>query len=48
MDLAVFQGVFQARANQEVNGQNRPVPNLPVVDLFSQPREMPTPKPLKT
>ena len=30
----------------QVNGQNRPVTNLPVVDFHSQPREMPTPKPL--
>ena len=32
----------------QVNGQNRPVANLPVVDFHSQPREMPTPKPLNT
>ena len=25
----------------QVNGQNRPVPNLPVIDFRSQPREMP-------
>ena len=31
----------------QVNGQNRPVANLPVVDFHSQPR-MPTPKPLNT
>ena len=30
----------------QVNGQNRPVANLPVVDFHSQPREMLTPKPL--
>ena len=30
----------------QVNGQNRPVANLPVVDFHSQPREIPTPKPL--
>ena len=30
----------------QVNDQNRPVANLPVVDFHSQPREMPTPKPL--
>ena len=29
----------------QVNGQNRPVANLPAVDFHSQPREMPTPKP---
>ena len=28
-----------------VNGQNRPVTNLPVVDFHSQPREMLTSKP---
>ena len=32
----------------QVNGQNRPVANLPVVDFLSQPREMLTPKPLNT
>ena len=32
----------------QVNGLNRPVANLPVVDFHSQPREMPTPKPLNT
>ena len=32
----------------KVNGQNRPVANLLVVDFHSQPREMPTPKPLNT
>ena len=32
----------------QVNGQNRPVANLPVVDFHSQPREMLTPKPLNT
>ena len=32
----------------QVNGQNRPVTNLPVVDFHSQPREMLTPKPLNT
>ena len=31
-----------------VNGQNRPVANLPVVDFLSQPREMLTPKLLST
>ena len=30
----------------QVNGQNRPVANLPVVDFHSQPREMLTLKPL--
>ena len=30
----------------QVNGKNRPVANLPVVDFHSQPREMLTPKPL--
>ena len=30
----------------QVNGQNRLVENLPVVDFHSQPREMLTPKPL--
>ena len=30
----------------QVNGQNRPVANLPVVDFHSQPREMLTSKPL--
>ena len=32
----------------QVNGQNRPVANLPVVDFLSQPREMLTPKLLST
>ena len=32
----------------EVNSQNQPVANLQVVDFHSQPREMPTPKPLNT
>ena len=32
----------------QVNGQNRPAANLPVVDFHSQPREMLTPKPLNT
>ena len=32
----------------QVNGQNRSVANLPVVDFHSQPREMLTPKPLNT
>ena len=32
----------------QVNGQNRPVANLLVVDFHSQPREMLTPKPLNT
>ena len=32
----------------QVNGQNRPVANLPVVDFHSQPRKMLTPKPLNT
>ena len=32
----------------QVNGQNRPVANPPVVDFHSQPREMLTPKPLNT
>ena len=30
----------------QVNGQNRSMANLPVVDFHSQPREMLTPKPL--
>ena len=30
----------------QVNGQNQSVANLPVVDFYSQPREMLTPKPL--
>ena len=32
----------------QVNGQNWPVANLPVVDFHSQSKEMPTPKPLNT
>ena len=32
----------------QVNGQNRLVANLPVVDFHSQTREMLTPKPLNT
>ena len=32
----------------QVNDQNRPVANLPIVDFHSQPREMLTPKPLNT
>ena len=36
------EGVFQ------VNGQNRLVANLPVVDFHSQTREVLTPKPLNT
>ena len=32
----------------QVSGQTRPVANLPVVDFRSQPREMPSPKPLNT
>ena len=32
----------------QVNGENRPVANPPVVDFNSQPREMLTPKPLNT
>ena len=32
----------------QVNGQNRLVANLPVVDFHSQPREMLTPKPPNT
>ena len=32
----------------QVNGQNRSVADLPVVDFHSQPREMLTPKPLDT
>ena len=32
----------------QVNGQNRLMANLPVVDFHSQPKEMPTPKPLNT
>ena len=31
-----------------VNGKNRPVASLPVVDFRSQPREMPLPKLLNT
>ena len=31
----------------QVNSQNRPVANLPVVDFPPQPREMLTPKPPK-
>ena len=29
----------------QLNGQNRPMANLAIVDFHSQPREMPTPKP---
>ena len=32
----------------QVNGQNRPVANLPVVDFHHQPREILTPKPPNT
>ena len=32
----------------QVNGQNCPVANLPVVDFRSQSREIPLPKPLNT
>ena len=32
----------------QVNGQNRPVANLPVVDFHSKPREMLTSRPLNT
>ena len=32
----------------QVRDQTRPVANLPVVDFRSQPREMPSPKPLNT
>ena len=32
----------------QVNGQNRPVANLQVFNFHSQPRKMPTPKPLNT
>ena len=32
----------------QVKGQNRSVANLPVVEFHSQPKEMPTPKPLNT
>ena len=32
----------------QVNGQNRPVANLPVVDFHCQPREIPISKPLNT
>ena len=32
----------------QVDGHNRPVSNLPVVDFHSQLRKMPTPKPLNT
>ena len=38
MDREVFQ----------VNGQNRPVANLPVVDFHSKPRKMLTSRPLNT
>ena len=30
----------------QVDGQNRPVANLPIVEFHSQPREVLTPKPL--
>ena len=30
----------------QVNNQNRPVANLPVVDFHSHPREMLTPRPM--
>ena len=30
----------------QVNGQNRPMENLSIVDFHSQPREMLTPKPM--
>ena len=32
----------------QVNGQNRLVANLPVIDFHSQPKEMPTSKPPNT
>ena len=32
----------------QVNGQNQPVANPPVVDFHSQPKEMLIPKPLNT
>ena len=32
----------------QVNDQTKPVANLPVVDFYSQQREMPTPKRLNT
>ena len=32
----------------QVNDQTQPVANLPVVDFYSQQREMPTPKRLNT
>ena len=32
----------------QLNGQNRLMANLAIVDFHSQPREMPTPKPLNT
>ena len=32
----------------QVNGQDRPEANLPVVDFHSQPKEMLTPKPRNT
>ena len=32
----------------QVNGQNRPMANLPVVNFRSQPRETPLPKSLNT
>ena len=32
----------------QVNGQNQPVANLQVFNFHSQPRKMPTPKPLNT
>ena len=41
-DFVLTEEVFQ------VNGQNRLVANLSAVDFHSQPREMPTPKPLNT
>ena len=30
----------------QVNGQNQPMANLPIVNFHSQPREMLTPKPM--
>ena len=38
--------LFLSKEVYQVNGQNWPEANLPVVDFHFQPREMPTPKPL--
>ena len=45
--LSVIELVLTDRIIQ-VNGQNRPMANLPVVDFRLQPREMPLLKPLNT